>query len=349
MAATASASADLKGAIMGLGNPLLDISAEVGMDIVEKYGLKMGDAVLAEDKHIPLYTELVEKFDVKYIAGGATQNSIRVAQWALGAPGATSYVGCIGKDEFGSKIRDAATKDGVNVLYREDADKPTGTCAVLVHEKERSLCANLAAANEYKVEHFMTEPVQAALEASKLVYSGGFHLTVCPDAMELAGKHCAESGKIFAFNLSAPFLSFVFKEQMHRVLPYATLVFGNETEAEAFADANGLSSKAPADVAAHIAALPLASGATSRIVCITQGLDPVIVAKDGVVTEYPVPVVPAEEIVDLNGAGDAFVGGFIAAMVKGRDIEACVAAGNLTASHIIRTSGCVVPSTPVSI
>jgi adenosine kinase len=314
-----------------------------------RYGLKMGDAVLAEDKHLPLYSELVEKYDVKYIAGGATQNSIRVAQWAIGQAGATTYVGCIGKDEFGAKIRDAATKDGVNVLYREDADKPTGTCAVLVVDKERSLCANLAAANEYKVEHFMTEPVQAALEAARLVYSGGFHLTVCPDAMEAAGKHCADAGKVFAFNLSAPFLCSVFKEPMHRVLPYATLVFGNETEAAAFADANGLSSKSPADVAAHIASLPLASGAKGRVVCITQGVDPVIVAKDGKVTEYPVPKVPAEEIVDLNGAGDAFVGGFIAAYAKGRDIDACVAAGNLAASHIIRTSGCVVPAVAVAV
>lgn len=40
---------------------------------------------------------MIEKYDVEYIAGGATQNSIRVAQWFLGLPHATSYTGCIGK------------------------------------------------------------------------------------------------------------------------------------------------------------------------------------------------------------------------------------------------------------
>lgn len=44
------------------------------------------------------YKEMVKEFDVEYIAGGATQNSIRVAQWMLGKP-ATAYIGCVGQDE----------------------------------------------------------------------------------------------------------------------------------------------------------------------------------------------------------------------------------------------------------
>ena len=40
----------------------------------------------------PLRTqELVDNFKVEYIAGGATQNAIRVAQWMLQVPGAASY------------------------------------------------------------------------------------------------------------------------------------------------------------------------------------------------------------------------------------------------------------------
>lgn len=52
---------------------------------------------------------------VEYIPGGATQNSIRIAQWLLQVPGATSYMGCVGKDDFGNKMRETATQDGVNV------------------------------------------------------------------------------------------------------------------------------------------------------------------------------------------------------------------------------------------
>ena len=52
---------------------------------------------------------------VDYIAGGATQNSIRVAQWMLQVPGASTYMGCVGKDEFAAKMTETASKDGVTV------------------------------------------------------------------------------------------------------------------------------------------------------------------------------------------------------------------------------------------
>jgi adenosine kinase len=78
---------------------------------------------------------------------------------------------------------------------------------------------------------------------------------------------------------------------------------------------------------------------------ITQGKEPTIVAKDGAVTKYEVPPVPTEKIVDTNGAGDAFVGGFLAAYIKGKDIEGCCAAGNFCASTIIQGSGTALPAT----
>lgn len=59
--------------------------------------------------------ELAAMPNVEYIAGGATQNSIRIAQWMLQVPGATSYMGCIGQDEFAEKMTETAKKDGVNV------------------------------------------------------------------------------------------------------------------------------------------------------------------------------------------------------------------------------------------
>jgi len=66
--------------VVGLGNPLLDISANVDEDFLSKYDLKPNNAILAEEKHKPLYDEMVKKYRVDYIPGGATQNTLRVAQ-----------------------------------------------------------------------------------------------------------------------------------------------------------------------------------------------------------------------------------------------------------------------------
>lgn len=116
---------------------------------------------------------------------------------------------------------------------------PTGKCAVLVTaDGERSLITDLQAANNYKVEHFNEPAQQAALEAAKVVYSSGFFMTVCPDAMLAAAKACNASGKKYCLNLAAPFLMQVppFWAVMESLLPYCDIVFGNESEFETFAE-----------------------------------------------------------------------------------------------------------------
>lgn len=52
--------------------------------LLEKYGLKANDAILAEDKHQSIYDELINNRNAKFIAGGAAQNSARGAQVCVG-------------------------------------------------------------------------------------------------------------------------------------------------------------------------------------------------------------------------------------------------------------------------
>lgn len=153
---------------MGMGNPLLDISANVTQELLDKYELKLDTAILAEDKHQPLYKELVDKYDVQYIAGGATQNSMRVAQWMLkDKKGMVAFMGCVGDDDYGRHLEECASKDGVCVHYMKDSTTPSGTCAALIVGGERSLVANLAAANNFKPSHLETEKAKEIVESAK--------------------------------------------------------------------------------------------------------------------------------------------------------------------------------------
>ena len=47
----------------------------------------------------------------------------------------------------------------------------------------------------------------------------------------------------------------------------------------------------------------------NRTVVITRGDNSTILVEDGVLTEHEVTPIPHSDIVDTNGAGDAFVGG----------------------------------------
>jgi adenosine kinase len=333
--------------LLGMGNPLLDISSEVEPAMVEKYGLKMGDAVLAEEKHQPLFDEMVKLPSVQYIAGGATQNSIRVAQWMLQSSGAAAYMGCIGNDANGNKMKEACAADGVKTAYMVDSSTPTGCCAVLINHPERSLCTNLNAANNFKVEHLKQPENWAICEAAKVIYSAGFFITVCPDAMRAACAEAAKHDGLYCLNLSAPFLMMVppFKAVFVELMPQVDFLFGNETEAQTWADSEGWDTKDVAFIATRLSLIPSAKN-RKRTVVITQGADPTIVAINGQVKQYPILALSKEKLVDTNGAGDAYVGGFLAALSKGLDMEACAKAGAYGASVIVQNSGCTYPAKP---
>jgi len=333
--------------ILGMGNPLLDISDNVDKALMEKYGLEPGGIILAEEKHQPLFAEMVKRPGVQYIAGGATQNSIRVAQWMLQEKGATAYMGCVGKDENGDKMKACCEKDGVTTLYMVDESTPTGSCACLIEGIERSLCTNLCAANNFKADHVNKPENLKLVKEAKIIYSAGFFITVSTDSMKLAQKEAAASGAKYCLNLSAPFLMQVppFKAFILESLPMVDFLFCNETEALTFAETEGWETTDLKFIATRLSLVPMAK-AGQRTVVITQGADATIVCVKGRVTEHPILALPKEKLVDTNGAGDSYVGGFLAALSKGLPVSDCCKAGAYAASIIVQHSGCTYPATP---
>lgn len=330
-----------------MGNPLLDISDNVDKALMEKYGLEPGGIVLAEEKHQPLFAEMATRPGVQYIAGGATQNSIRVAQWMLQTKGATAYMGCVGKDVNADTMKACCEKDGVTTSYMVDEATPTGSCACLIEGIERSLCTNLCAANNFKVDHVKKPENMKTLQGAKIIYSAGFFITVSMESMELAQAEAAKTGAKYCLNLSAPFLMQVppFKSFILKSLPNVDYLFCNETEAATFAETEGWETSDVKFIATRLSLIPLAKGG-KRTVVITQGCDPTIVAINGMITEYPILALPKEKLVDTNGAGDAYVGGFLAGLSKGLPVADCCKAGAYSASVIVQHSGCSFPAAP---
>ena len=315
----------------------------VDQALLDKYSLKLGDQILAEDKHQPLYPELEKDYKVEYIAGGATQNTIRVAQWMLQAPNATTYFGSVGKDHHADLLREVASKDGVDARYHVDESTPTGTCAACIMGGERSLVANLAAANNYKIEHLKAN--WDVVEAARVIYSAGFFITVSPDSMMEVAKHAAANNQYYCLNISAPFLCEVppFKKTIMDLMPFVDFFFGNENEARAFAKSEGWETEDVSEIALRVSKFPKENGSRARVVVFTQGKDPTVVATNGAVKSYPVTLVPADKLVDTNGAGDAFVGGFLSQLAAGKDLDECVRAGNYAGGVIIQSSGTQLP------
>lgn len=334
--------------LFGMGNPLLDICAVVDKDFLDKYSLKPNDQILAEAKHKELFEELVKKFKVEYHAGGATQNSIKIAQWMIQEPHKVgTFFGCIGKDKFGEILKEKAEEVHVDAHYYEQEEEPTGTCAACITGDNRSLVANLAAANCYKKDkHLDLEENWKLVEKAKVYYIAGFFLTVSLESILKVAKHASENNKLFCMNLSAPFICQFFKDNLMQVMPYVDVLFGNETEATAFAKEQDFDTKDIKEIARKAQALPKDNKKRQRVVVITQGKDETVMALSDKIETFPVVKTDPKYIVDTNGAGDAFVGGFLSELVQEKPLDQCVKAAHYAANVIIQRAGCSFPEKP---
>ena len=343
--------------IVGVENPLLDISVTCDESLLKKYGLEANAAILAGPEHLPLLDEIKSFPDVFYCAGGATQNAMRTAQWMLGGAAAesrVSYMGCVGEDDNMHKMKQSVEQvSGVKAVYLVDKTQPTGTCGVLVssHGKNRSLVANLGAANHFKLSHLEANRA-SILDKAKVIYSSGFFITAAADSLAYLCEYVATSPTkpMFAFNLAAPFICEVefFRNILMQTITHVDCLFGNDAEALALSRALGWTEGSDiAAIALKLANLPKEgiSAQRKRVVVITQGASDTVVATQSEATtkHYPVIVLREDEIVDSNGCGDAYAGAFVSGLLLGKTLEECSRAGAYAGHEIIKRSGCTLP------
>ncbi|KAI5950270.1 ADO1 [Candida jiufengensis] len=330
-----------------LGNPLLDLQTNVEKSYLEKYNLKDNDAILAEPEHLPIYEEILKNKDLILVAGGAAQNTARGAQYIL-PPKSVVYFGSVGNDVYAERLNEANETYGLTTKYQIQNDFQTGKCAALIYDHHRSLVTDLAAANHFKPEHLKIPENWKLVENATHYYIGGFHLTVSPDAIKLLGKEAASKNKPLALNFSAPFIAQFFKDQLDSVLPYVDYVIANESEAEAYSESHNLGTKDLKEIAKSIVKLPKENTKTSRTVIFTHGTEPTVSVTTNSngefeINEYPVKPLSKSEIVDTNGAGDAFAAGFIASLVENKSLDEAIDVGQWAASLSIQQVGPTFP------
>ena len=203
------------------------------------------------------------------VPGGSSLNSVRSANFMLKdtLPGKCAFFGSIGNDEVGAVLEKELTDTGVHGYFHKDEQTPTGSCAVLVHHKERTLCANLAACLKYPTAHL--EANMSVLDKAAFLYTSCFFITSNYEAMQNYAKFAADHNKPLGLNLSATFLLQFHTEQVNKMIEYADYVFCNEDEAKVFAEVNKVEYTSFADVATAIVKMPKVNSTRSRISIIT--------------------------------------------------------------------------------
>jgi len=335
--------------ICGLGQPLLDITATVGEGFLNRHGLESNGSIVGTgSEHEAIFEEIVNYFPVAISPGGQTLNTMRCVKWMLGDSANCVFTGAIGKDEFGRLLMKQCEDAEVETLLYVQQEEPTSTCAALIsgNEGHRSMVSHLSGANTYPKDYLQQDGTWERVTHSQLYYTESYLLTSPdgPACMEALAKEARKNNKIFALNLSAPFIQQFFKKQFKHIVQYVDIIFGNETEAEAFAKNNGLEGATIDEIVLAMAALPSKKD-TDRMVIITQGAECTVVCRGGEITKYTVPKVA--KVIDTTGAGDSFVGGYLSKLMMGFSEAECVKAGHYAASVVIQRVGATYPSSHV--
>lgn len=338
--------------IVAFCNPLIDATVERDAAYLQKWHLRNGDAILADASHQPLVDETVNDPKVFMTGGGSCQNSLVMAQWMLQEADKTAIVGAVGDDANQEVLKGIISGSGVKCLYQVHEGKYTGCGVVLVVDNNRSIVASVAAAGFFDFERWDTPEVLDTLRGAAVCLMSVYFLRSSDKTGLAVGAECVHRNIPLAITLASP--SAVDSEAwpaLKQLFRVAQLIFGNQDEILVLAQKLNIvgadvteQTADYKDICEKLANFEVVEGKKRTVVC-TLGAQPTIACETGKepVSRSVIPIAN-EDIVDTNGAGDAFAGGFLALYTKGATLEKCIDAGSYSAHANLMTRGCAVPS-----
>ncbi|OII73665.1 adenosine kinase [Cryptosporidium ubiquitum] len=360
--------------IFGMCNPILDIVLKTTSDRVKDLGLKMGSTTLGEDEKV---FKLIENIisnneDANFVAGGSLLNSFRVCKELSNKDGkdkgdsiSVFFSGGINDDSGGILLQELLTKLGINYEFHI-TNKPnleTAKCVVFVTGEERTLLAGLGAAKDYSIDTFESEKIQQALKTANIFATSGFFVEVCFQAVLRSAQYIHQSKSdecSFVFGLSATYIPEKYMNEIFQLLPMIDYIVGNQEEfVSLYKNINSTLQIENHDQLLYSQACinQPENNTLERILtevhthlkptCImlcTRAHLPVISfnSKDpnGCIRYHECIHVPKEKLVDVNGCGDAFKGGFIYGLSNSYPLDASIYMGHYAASTVAQNIGC---------
>ncbi len=259
--------------------------------------------IMVKGPHLPRLDETVLGSAWRFKCGGKGGNQ---AVAAARAGARTGFVGAIGDDDFGRKLRDNLLRAGID-CSRLAVDRGAGSgMSVAIEDAQGAYGAVVVSGANLGID-----PRQFHGMAAKVLL---LQNEVRPEINAAAAATFARAGATVIHN-AAPFRP--------ESKPFADLVVVNRVEAAAMAGFD------IASVPDGLRAAETIAGAFDAIV--TLGGDGCVIAsRDGVRRHLPAEKVA---VVSSHGAGDAYCGALAAAIAKGADLFAAAGEANKAAAR----------------
>jgi adenosine kinase len=336
--------------LIAIGNPIVDITVNVDKDTIQNYGLEWGRTVFNNEITQKFLDSLDTKPIVTYTPGGSIMNTLRVCSWCLNmnpndaGKFKITMLGAVGNDKYKEKIINSLKEAKVEPLLETKQEK-TSICGVGIYKKDRCLVPDIRASKNLSKE-FINEKQNIIFEHEVLLIEGYF----LKENFEICKYLCEEFNKekkLVILTLSAVTIVQLNIDKIKEIANMSDMIIGNMEETEVLAGGKSTLFQETYERVHKILA------PRNRLLVVTCGSHGVYCSKynyksmrlELILQCFP-NFVKNDEIVDLNGAGDAFLGGFLAMYLKGNTgnrLFSCCKMGNEAASVILRNVGCTYP------
>ena len=262
---------------------------------------------------IPLPGETISGENLVTSAGGKGANQAAACA-NLGSQ--VTMIGAVGQDDFGRRMKEGLRKVGINVSFiQENPGVPSGTAMIMVDAAGENVIVLSAGANSYVVIDRNTEEL---IRNAKILL---LQLEIPTDVVFQAIEIANDAGVPVLLN---PAPAIALPNEIYSRIDY---LIPNEIEASIL---SGVEVK---DIASAEKAAGILLDRGVKTVIITLGANGAFLASGN--NRHAIPAMKINPV-DTTGAGDAFIGGFAAAIVEGKPLEEALhyatAAGALAAT-----------------
>ena len=307
--------------IVGIGNAIVDLIAEVDDSYLKKNTITKGSMSLVDYEVVNRIGNEVNI--IRSISGGSVANSIvSIAQQNL----KTAFIGKVNQDELGEKFSQGLKKEKVEFkITKSSTNKYTARCVILVStDAERTMNTYLGISQELTEEDIDL----GIISNSSILYLEGYlwDLDNAKKAIKKSISAAKSSETIVAFSISDAFCVDRFREEFIDLINNsADLIFANETEIKSLYETSDI----------NIAIKKCQE--TNKIFAVTLGDKGAKVIHKNEVIDIKSEII--EKLVDTTGAGDLFAAGFLTEYIRTQDLESCGKEGVKMASIIIQKFG----------
>jgi sugar/nucleoside kinase (ribokinase family) len=315
--------------LLGVGSPIMDLTAQVTDEFLATVRGDKGGMVLVD---APEMHAMVARLPVPPVLenGGSAANVARAAA-RLGLR--VGFLGKLGDDETAAAYRAQAAAVGLDLArYKTGPGLPNARClALITPDAARTMRTDLGAALTLAPEEVRAEDFAGVRHAhieGYLVFNPALADAVLARAR---GSGATVSLDFASFDVIRHTRGWLLEQLRAGGLHVA---FANEDEIKALYPESG--DDYPA------LARRLAAESRGLVAIVKVGKDGAWIARDGEL--HRVAPATVDRVVDTNGAGDSFAGGFLRGYLAGWPLPACGELAAAVGGECVRHSGPAIPA-----